>query len=155
MVIDEGHRRQLDLAIEMAGGELEAVSSTEQMGEILDAIALQVKSHQTTLVFVNTRRMAERLARELADRLGPDGVAAHHGSLSRERRLKVEGQLRAGELRALVATASLELGIDIGPVELVCQIGGKCAFLGDRSGRGVDDGLARAEIRQQTVRGIA
>ena len=82
-----------------------------------------VRAHRTTLVFVNTRRLAERVAHLLAERLGEDQVAAHHGSLSKERRLRVEARLRAGELAALVATASLELGIDIGPVELVCQIG--------------------------------
>jgi len=123
VLVDKGHQRELDLAIELPGGELEAVVSSEQMGEVLDAVAAHVRQHHTTLVFVNTRRMAERLARELGERLGEEGVASHHGSLSRERRLRVEAQLRAGELRALVATASLELGIDIGPVELVCQIG--------------------------------
>src|SRR5438094_10346174 len=90
---------------------------------MLDKIAAQVHGHRTTLVFVNTRRLAERLAHLLAERVGEDRVAAHHGSLSKERRLKLESRLRAGDLRALVATASLELGIDIGPVELVCQIG--------------------------------
>ena len=90
---------------------------------MLERIAEQVEHHQTTLVFVNTRRMAERLAHQLAERLGEEGVAAHHGSLSRNRRLRVETALREGRLRALVATASLELGIDVGPVELVCQIG--------------------------------
>ena len=80
-------------------------------------------SDRTTLVFVNTRRMSERLAHLLGERLGPEHVAAHHGSLSKDRRLRVEDRLRAGDLRALVATASLELGIDIGPVELVCQVG--------------------------------
>ena len=140
-IIDEGHRRALDLEIVLPGSELEAVASSEQMGEILDSIAAQVAEHRTTLVFVNTRRMAERLAHQLAERLTPDageaasaegggdvgaeeiGVAAHHGSLSRSRRLRVETALREGRLRALVATASLELGIDVGPVELVCQIG--------------------------------
>ena len=90
---------------------------------MIDRIAEHVRSHRTTLVFVNTRRMSERLAHLLAERLGPDHVAAHHGSLSKDRRHRVETRLRAGELRALVATASLELGIDIGPVELVCQVG--------------------------------
>ena len=89
---------------------------------MLDAIATHVNAHRTTLVFVNTRRMAERVAHLLAERLGDEAVAAHHGSLSKERRQRVESQLRAGELRALVATASLELGIDIGPIEMVCQI---------------------------------
>ncbi len=122
-IVDEGHRRALDLAIELPEGELEAIASTEQTGEVLDRIAEHVRGHRTTLIFVNTRRMAERVAHQLAERLGPDRVAAHHGSLAKERRLEVENRLRAGELSALVATASLELGIDVGPVELVCQIG--------------------------------
>jgi ATP-dependent Lhr-like helicase len=121
-VVDVGHQRDLDLAIELPDGELEAVASTEQLAEVLDKIAEHVRAHRTTLVFVNTRRMAERIAHLLGERLGDDVVAAHHGSLSKERRLRVETRLRAGDLRALVATASLELGIDIGPVELVCQI---------------------------------
>ncbi|MFK7898647.1 MAG: DEAD/DEAH box helicase [Myxococcota bacterium] len=122
-IVNEGHKRALDLETVLPGADLEAVASTEQMSDVLDRIAEQVKLHKTTLIFVNTRRMAERLAHQLADLLGEDGVAAHHGSLSKERRLRVETALRAGQLRALVATASLELGIDVGPVELVCQIG--------------------------------
>ena len=122
-VVDTGHRRRLDLALELPQGELEAVASAEQMGDVLDRIAALVAEHRTTLVFVNTRRLAERLAHQLGERLGDDVVAAHHGSLSKERRQRVESRLRAGDLRALVATASLELGIDIGPVELVCQVG--------------------------------
>ncbi|HVJ19114.1 MAG TPA: DEAD/DEAH box helicase [Polyangiaceae bacterium] len=122
-IVDVGHRRELDLAIELPDSELEAVASTEQLGEVLDTIAKYVQSRKTTLVFVNTRRLSERLAHMLAERLGEDQVAAHHGSLSKERRLRVETRLREGSLKALVATASLELGIDIGPVELVCQIG--------------------------------
>ena len=122
-VVDVGHRRDLDLSIELPDGELEAVASHEQMSDVLDRIAELVRGHRTTLVFVNTRRLAERLAHQLGERLGDDVVAAHHGSLSKERRYRVETRLRAGDLRALVATASLELGIDIGPVELVCQIG--------------------------------
>jgi ATP-dependent Lhr-like helicase len=122
-VVDVGHLRDLDLALELPEGELEAVASAEQMGDVLDRIAALVADHRTTLVFVNTRRLAERLAHELGERMGDDVVAAHHGSLSKERRYRVESRLRAGDLRVLVATASLELGIDIGPVELVCQIG--------------------------------
>ncbi len=122
-IVDLGTRRDLDLAIEVPGSELGAVAPHEQWDEILDRVAQQVEAHRTTLVFVNTRRLAERLAHRLAERLGEEQVAAHHGSLSKERRLRVEERLRAGDLRALVATASLELGIDIGPVELVCQIG--------------------------------
>jgi ATP-dependent Lhr-like helicase len=127
-VVDVGHRRALDLALELPDDELGAVASAEQMAEILDRIAEHVQGHRTTLVFVNTRRLAERVAHQLGERLGEDLVAAHHGSLSRERRQRVESRLRAGDLRALVATASLELGIDIGPVELVCQIGSPRSF---------------------------
>jgi ATP-dependent Lhr-like helicase len=122
-IVDLGHRRALDLAIELPGSELAAVMSHEQWSEVLDRIAAEVTAHRTTLVFVNTRRMAERIAHLLGERLGGDQVAAHHGSLSRDRRFRLEERLRAGDLKALVATASLELGIDIGPVELVCQIG--------------------------------
>jgi ATP-dependent Lhr-like helicase len=122
-IVDEGHRRDLDVAIEVPGSELGAVASAEQWAEILDRIAGMAADHRTTLVFSNTRRMAERAAHLLAERLGEGRVAAHHGSLSKERRLRVEERLRAGDLQVLVATASLELGIDIGPVELVCQLG--------------------------------
>jgi len=127
-IVDAGHRRDLDLALELPGDELGAVATAEQMDEILDLIAGHVQRHRTTLVFVNTRRMAERVAHQLGERLGEGQVAAHHGSLSKERRQRVESRLRGGDLRALVATASLELGIDIGPVELVCQIGSPRSF---------------------------
>ena len=127
-IVDSGHRRELDLALELPGDELGAVASAEQMDEILDLIAGHVVGHRTTLVFVNTRRMAERAAHQLGERLGEGQVAAHHGSLSKDRRQRVEARLRSGDLRALVATASLELGIDIGPVELVCQIGSPRSF---------------------------
>ncbi|MFV0260067.1 MAG: DEAD/DEAH box helicase [Acidimicrobiales bacterium] len=123
VVVDTGHQRALDLAVELPDAELEAVVSHAQMDQVLDRVAALVGGHHTTLVFVNTRRLAERLAHQLGERLGPEAVAAHHGSLSKDRRRRVERRLRAGELRALVATASLELGIDVGPVELVCQIG--------------------------------
>ena len=122
-VVDSGHRRRLDLSLELPDGELEAAISGDQFDEILDRIAAHVAGHRTTLVFVNTRKLSERVAHQLGERLGQDQVAAHHGSLSRERRQRVERRLRAGDLQALVATASLELGIDVGPVELVCQIG--------------------------------
>ncbi len=127
-IVDSGHRRELDLGLELPADELGAVATAEQMAEILDLIAGHVEQHKTTLVFVNTRRMAERVAHELGERLGDGQVAAHHGSLSKDRRQRVESRLRAGDLRALVATASLELGIDIGPVELVCQIGSPRSF---------------------------
>ena len=127
-IVDSGHRRQLDLGLELPGEELGAVATIAQMAEIHDLIAGHVQEHKTTLVFVNTRRMAEQIAHQLGERLGDGQVAAHHGSLSKERRQRVEARLRTGDLRALVATASLELGIDIGPVELVCQIGSPRSF---------------------------
>ncbi|MBI2170292.1 MAG: DEAD/DEAH box helicase [Actinobacteria bacterium] len=122
-IVDAGHARRLDLSLDLPDGELEAALSGDQRSEIVDRIAAHVAEHRTTLVFVNTRKLSERLAHELGERLGEGNVAAHHGSLSRERRQKVEDRLRAGDLRALVATASLELGIDVGPVELVVQFG--------------------------------
>ncbi|MCU4184451.1 DEAD/DEAH box helicase [Acidiferrimicrobium sp. IK] len=121
--VDVGHRRVADLALELPGGELEAVASEAQIADVLSRIAVEVSKHRTTLVFVNTRRLAERFAYQLGELIGGELVAAHHGSLSKDRRYRVEARLRAGELKALVATASLELGIDVGPVELVCQIG--------------------------------
>jgi ATP-dependent Lhr-like helicase len=116
-------RREIDLAVEVPGSELGPVASSEMWDEIYARIAKLVAQNRSTLIFVNTRRLAERVAHHLAMLLGEDMVASHHGSLSRHRRLAVEGRLKAGELRALVATASLELGIDIGTVDLVCQIG--------------------------------
>jgi len=122
-VVDTGHKRGLDLELMLPDGELEALPAADMVAELLDDITNMIEQHHTTLVFVNTRRMAERIAHQLAERLGDDKVAAHHGSLSKNRRERVERKLRAGEFKALVATASLELGIDIGPIELVCQIG--------------------------------
>ena len=118
-----GHRREMDLAVEVPRDELGPVASNEMWDEIYDRLAELIRAHRTTLVFVNTRRLAERVAHHLAERLGEDAVLPHHGSLSRELRLDAEARLKAGELRAVVATASLELGIDIGSVDLVCQIG--------------------------------
>ena len=122
-VVDEGHHRPLDLAVEVPRDELGAVASNEMWAELYDRIAALVQAHRTTLIFVNTRRLAERVAHHLAERLGADAVLAHHGSLSRKLRLAAEQQLKNGELKAVVATASLELGIDIGTIDLVCQIG--------------------------------
>ncbi|WP_419844768.1 DEAD/DEAH box helicase [Candidatus Poriferisocius sp.] len=122
-IVNTGHQRSLDIRLELFDDELEAVISHAQMDMILDRMANLIGEHHTTIVFVNTRRMSERIAHQLAERLGDDAVAAHHGSLSTERRIRTEHRLRAGDLKALVATASLELGIDIGPVELVCQVG--------------------------------
>src|SRR3989440_4612999 len=122
-IIDSGHVRRLDLAIEVPSSPLESLMSNEVWEEIYDRIAQLIRQHQTTLVFVNTRRMAERAARHLGERLGDENVTSHHGSLAREIRLAAEQRLKSGELSALVATASLELGIDIGAVDLVIQIG--------------------------------
>ncbi|MEM7199180.1 MAG: DEAD/DEAH box helicase [Planctomycetota bacterium] len=121
--VDAGHLRQLDLGLEVPGSELSAVCSHEVWDEIYDRIVELVEAHRTTLVFVNTRKLAERVAARLSDRLGKDAVTSHHGSLSRERRLDAEQRLKSGSLRALVATASLELGIDIGDVDMVVQVG--------------------------------
>jgi ATP-dependent Lhr-like helicase len=122
-IVDEGHRRAMDLDLEIPGSPLEAVMSHEVWEEYYNRLTVLIGQHRTTLVFVNTRRMAERVARHLSDRLGEDAVTAHHGSLSKEKRLDAETRLKSGQLKALVATASLELGIDIGTVDLVCQIG--------------------------------
>jgi len=122
-IVNVGHRREMDLAIEVPKDELGAVASTEMWGEIYDRVAELIEQHKTTLVFVNTRRLSERVTHHLAERLGPGAVLPHHGSLSRALRLDAEQKLKKGELRAVVATASLELGIDIGSVDLVVQIG--------------------------------
>ena len=123
VIVQIGHRRQVDIAVEVPGSELGPVATHEMWGEIYDRIAELVRRHRSTLVFVNTRRLAERVAHHLAERLGEEAVATHHGSLSRKLRLAAEKKLKAGEIQVLVATASLELGIDIGAVELVCQVG--------------------------------
>src|SRR5687767_4475265 len=122
-IVNEGHVRALDIALELTPSPLEAVMSAEVWGEVYDRLTQLIEEHHTTIVFVNTRRLAERAARNLSERLGEDAVMAHHGSLAKEVRLEAEERLKTGRLRALVATASLELGIDIGHVDLVCQIG--------------------------------
>src|SRR5438270_2314641 len=122
-ILDSGHSRKLDLTIELPGSPLEAVMSNEVWAEVYHRLSDLIEAHRTTLVFVNTRRLAERVTHHLTERLGKDKVTSHHGSLSASLRLDAEARLKRGELRALVATASLELGIDIGSVDLVCQIG--------------------------------
>ena len=121
-IVNIGHKRQLDLAIEVPNSELGPVASNEMWDEMYDRIAALVREHRSTLVFVNTRRLAERVAHHLAERLGEDAVAAHHGSLARKLRLAAEKRLKNGEVKVLVATASLELGIDIGTVDLVVHL---------------------------------
>src|SRR5213593_3380738 len=122
-IVDAGHIRTLDLALEIPSSPLEAVMSAEVWEEVNTRIAELISQHRTTLVFVNTRRLCERLTMHLSERLGADRVTSHHGSLSREKRLEAEERLKRGELQALVATASLELGIDIGSIDLVIQVG--------------------------------
>ncbi|HEY0156600.1 MAG TPA: DEAD/DEAH box helicase [Thermoanaerobaculia bacterium] len=136
-IVDEGHRRAMDLSLEVPRSRLDAVMSAEVWEEYYARLTELIAEHRTTLVFVNTRKMAERIARHLSERLGEDAVTAHHGSLSKEKRLDAETRLKTGQLKALVATASLELGIDIGHVDLVCQIGSphRIATLLQRVGR--------------------
>jgi len=122
-IVDAGHVRARDLALEVPSSPLEAVMSAEVWQQVYGRLTELIEAHRTTLVFVNTRRMAERVARALSERLGEEHVTAHHGSMARELRLDAEQRLKSGTLKALVATASLELGIDIGDVELVCQLG--------------------------------
>ncbi len=147
-VVDKGHKRKMDLSIQLPASPLAAVMSNEQWSEIYVMLAEAIQQHETTVVFVNNRRLAERVAKHLAEKLGElsDGsvsVTAHHGSLAKEHRLKAEQALKAGELKAIVATASLELGIDIGDVDLVCQLGSPGSIQSflqrvGRSGHGVD-----------------
>ncbi|HEY7209002.1 MAG TPA: DEAD/DEAH box helicase [Bryobacteraceae bacterium] len=122
-IINVGHRREMELAVEVPRDELSSVASTEMWADVYDRLASLIQEYRTTIVFVNTRRLSERIAHALSERLGPGLVLPHHGSLSRQLRLEAEAKLKNGELRAVVATASLELGIDIGTVDLVCQIG--------------------------------
>src|SRR5215212_5532342 len=144
-IIDSGHARKLDVAIELPESPLQAVMSGEVWEEVYDRLAQLIRQHHTTLVFVNTRRLAERVARHLGERIGDENIAAHHGSLAREQRLIAEQRLKSGELSALVATASLELGIDIGDVNLVCQLG---------STRSIASFLQRVGRSNHTVEGF-
>ncbi|HXQ70044.1 MAG TPA: DEAD/DEAH box helicase [Pyrinomonadaceae bacterium] len=144
-IVDSGHTRRLDIAVELTDSPLSAVMSGEVWEEVYDRLAQLIRQHHTTLVFVNTRRLAERVARHLGERLGDENIAAHHGSLAREQRLTAEQRLKSGELSALVATASLELGIDIGDVNLVCQLG---------STRSIASFLQRVGRSNHTVEGF-
>jgi ATP-dependent Lhr-like helicase len=153
-IVDIGYAKQRDLALELPPTPLAAVMSNEQWTQVYARVAELVWLHKTTLVFVNTRRMAERAARHLGDILGKDAVAAHHGSLSKETRLAAEQRLKRGELKVLVATASLELGLDIGDVDLVCQLGSPrsiATFLqrAGRSGHAVG-GVPKARLFPQS-----
>jgi ATP-dependent Lhr-like helicase len=142
-IVDTGHKRARDLALELPDSPLEAVMSAEVWEQIYRRLAELIEAHRTTLIFVNTRRMAERVTRQLSDRIGEEHVTAHHGSLAKEARFDAEQRLKHGKLKALVATASLELGIDIGDVDLVCQLASPrsiASFLQrvGRSGHAVD-----------------
>jgi ATP-dependent Lhr-like helicase len=143
VIVDSGHHRARDLALDVPDSPLEAIMSAEVWDQVYGRLADLVREHRTTLIFVNTRRLAERATRKLSELLGEEHVAAHHGSLSKEHRLDAEQRLKQGQLKALVATASLELGIDIGDVDLVCQLGSPrsiASFLQrvGRSGHAVD-----------------
>ena len=122
-IIDMGHARQRDLALEIPSSPLEAIMANEVWEEVYDRLAILVLEHRTTLVFVNTRRLAERAAKHLGERIGEQHVTSHHGSLAKTHRLAAEQRLKSGDLKCLIATASLELGIDIGDIDLVCQLG--------------------------------
>ena len=122
VIVNIGHKRQLDLGVEVPASQLGPITTNEMWDEIYNRLVELVEQHRSTLVFVNTRRLAERVAHHLGERLGEDNVAAHHGSLSRMLRLAAEKKLKEGQVKVLVATASLELGIDIGTVDLVVQI---------------------------------
>lgn len=142
-VVNLGHKREMDLSMQLPDSPLAPIMSNEQWAEVYEKLAQAIKQHATTLVFVNNRRLAERVAKHLAERVGEDVVTAHHGSLAKAHRLQAEQDLKAGKLKAIVATASLELGIDIGDVDLVCQLGSPGsiqAFLQrvGRSGHGVN-----------------
>lgn len=122
VIVNIGHKRQLDLAVEIPASQLGPITTNDMWDEIYNRLVELVEQHRSTLVFVNTRRLAERVAHHLGERLGEDNVAAHHGSLARKLRLAAEKKLKEGQVKVLVATASLELGIDIGTVDLVVQI---------------------------------
>ena len=122
-ILDLGHRRELKLWIETTDAPLQALATHDHWGAVYDRLAELILQHRTTLIFVNRRSLAERVAHELGNRVGKEHVSGHHGSLSKERRHVMEQRLKSGDLKAVVATASLELGIDIGSVDLVCQIG--------------------------------
>ena len=122
VIVNVGHKRKLDLAIEVPASQLGPIATNEMWDEIYNRLVELIEQHRSTLVFVNTRRLSERISHHLAEKLGPDNVAAHHGSLSRKLRLAAEKKLKDGEVKVLVATASLELGIDVGTVDLVVQI---------------------------------
>ncbi|HEX8820402.1 MAG TPA: crosslink repair DNA glycosylase YcaQ family protein [Archangium sp.] len=158
-LVQVGHQRPWDLRVEIPDAELGSLATNEMWGQVYDRLVRVAGEHRTTLVFVNTRKMAERVAHDLGERLGPDKVAAHHGSMSRELRLSAEERLKAGQLSVMVATASLELGIDVGNVDLVVQLGTtrSIAVLLQRVGRaghykgGISKGILIAMTRDELM----
>lgn len=162
-IVQAGHRRPWDLTIEAPDQELSAVTTHEMWGEVYDRLVELSETHRTILIFANTRKLSERIAHDLGERMGKELVAAHHGSMSRELRLAAERRLKSGELRVMVATASLELGIDIGSVDLVCQIGsprsiatalqrvGRAAHHKDGVSKGIVFALTRDELVECTA----
>jgi ATP-dependent Lhr-like helicase len=162
-LVQAGHKRAWELAVEVPDDELGAVASHELWGQVYDRIRQHAASHRTTLVFVNTRKLAERVAHDLGERMGVENVAAHHGSMSKELRLAAEERLKSGTLRVMVATASLELGIDVGSVDLVCQLGSprSIAVFLQRAGRAghrndaVSKALLFAMTRDELVECVA
>ncbi|MCY1036387.1 DEAD/DEAH box helicase [Corallococcus sp. BB11-1] len=161
--VEVGHQRPWDLKVEIPDAELSSIASHEMWGQVYDRLVQLAGEHRTTLIFVNTRKMSERVAHDLGERLGQEWVAAHHGSMSREMRLSAEERLKAGQLRVMVATASLELGIDVGNVDLVVQLGTTKAIsvLLQRVGRaghhkaGISKGILFAMTRDELVECVA
>ncbi|WNG44105.1 DEAD/DEAH box helicase [Archangium minus] len=162
-LVQVGHQRPWDLRVEIPDAELGSLATNEMWGQVYDRLVALAGEHRTTLVFVNTRKMAERVAHDLGERLGPDKVAAHHGSMSREMRLSAEERLKSGQLSVMVATASLELGIDVGNVDLVVQLGStrSIAVLLQRVGRaghykgGISKGILIAQTRDELMECVA
>ena len=152
VIVNIGHKRKLDLAVEVPPMPLGPIASNEMWDEIYNRLVTLVEQHRSTLVFVNTRRMAERIAHQLGERMGEENVAAHHGSLSRKLRLAAEKKLKEGQVRVLVATASLELGIDVGTVDLVVQINSCRADCGGAAARGAVGTLARRGSQRTILR---
>src|SRR5262249_54480991 len=149
-IVDVGHRRDVELSVEIPDQEIGPVATHELWSEVYDRIVAHVRAHRTTIVFVNTRRLVERVAHQLEERLGAGLVAAHHGSMARRTRLEAEEKLKSGAVPVVVATASLELGIDVGDVDLVCHVGAPRALatLIQRVGR---SGHARGAVPKGIV----
>ena len=151
-VVNIGHRRAMDVSVWVPGDELGPVASTEMWQEIYDRLAALIQAHRSTLIFVSTRRLSERVAHNLIQRLGEGTVMPHHGSLARRTRLETESRLKSGDLRAVVATASLELGIDIGSIDLVVQLGSRAIHRDGASARRTLWSLGRRDAERRARR---